>query len=116
MDKIKNVWEKSRRSANTLAVLKSLAVTLACLFASCAWVYGDRLAYRAFLMKNTLKLIFRPPALRYTVLLLGTAKEANRGEMQSGSESSGISLVERAYSYGDLSLPNASSNPNNNVR
>jgi len=31
MDKIKNVWEKSRRSANTLAVLKSLAVTLACL-------------------------------------------------------------------------------------
>ncbi len=48
MDKIKNVWERSRRSANTLAVLKSLAVTLACLFASCAWVYGDRLAYRAF--------------------------------------------------------------------
>ena len=31
MYKIKNVWEKSRRSANTLAVLKSLAVTLACL-------------------------------------------------------------------------------------
>ncbi len=67
-------------------------------------------------MKNTLKLIF---ALLLCAILCSCSarqKEANRGEMQSGSESSDISLVERAYSYGDLSLPNASSNPNNNVR
>ena len=39
----------------------------------------------------------------------------NQGDEKKRSENSGISLVERAYSYGDISLPNTSSNPNNNV-
>ena len=39
----------------------------------------------------------------------------NQGDAKKQSENSGISLVERAYSYGDISLPNTSSNPNNNV-
>lgn len=45
----------------------------------------------------------------------GTA--ANRGDTARGqnTESGGVSLIERAYSYGDFSLPSAGSNPNNNV-
>ena len=42
---------------------------------------------------------------------------ANRGDTARGqnTESGGVSLIERAYSYGDFSLPSAGSNPNNNV-
>ena len=42
---------------------------------------------------------------------------ANRGDTARGqnTESGGISLIERAYSYGEISLPSAGSNPNNNV-
>lgn len=45
----------------------------------------------------------------------GTA--ANRGDTARGqnTESGGVSLIERAYSYGEISLPSAGSNPNNNV-
>lgn len=45
----------------------------------------------------------------------GTA--ASRGGTPRGQapESSGVSLIERAYSYGEFSLPSAGSNPNNNV-
>ena len=47
----------------------------------------------------------------------GSGTAANRGDNARGqnAESSGISLIERAYSYGDFSLPSAGSNPNNNV-
>ena len=42
---------------------------------------------------------------------------ANIGDTARGqnTESGGVSLIERAYSYGDFSLPSAGSNPNNNV-
>ena len=42
---------------------------------------------------------------------------ANRGDTARGqnTESGGVSLIERAYSYGEISLPSAGSNPNNNV-
>lgn len=45
----------------------------------------------------------------------GTA--ASRGGTPRGQapESGGVSLIERAYSYGEFSLPSAGSNPNNNV-
>lgn len=45
----------------------------------------------------------------------GTA--ASRGGTARGqnTESGGVSLIERAYSYGEFSLPSAGSNPNNNV-
>ena len=45
----------------------------------------------------------------------GTA--AGRGGTPRGQapESGGVSLIERAYSYGEFSLPSAGSNPNNNV-
>ena len=41
----------------------------------------------------------------------------NRGRADGGqnTESGGVSLIERAYSYGEISLPSAGSNPNNNV-
>ena len=47
----------------------------------------------------------------------GNGTAVNRGDNAHGqnTESSGISLIERAYSYGDFSLPSAGSNPNNNV-
>lgn len=47
----------------------------------------------------------------------GSGTAANRGDTARGqnTESGGVSLIERAYSYGDFSLPSAGSNPNNNV-
>lgn len=44
----------------------------------------------------------------------GTA--ASRGGTPRGqAPESGVSLIERAYSHGEFSLPSAGSNPNNNV-
>ena len=44
----------------------------------------------------------------------GTA--ASRGGTPRGqAPESGVSLIERAYSYGEFSLPSTGSNPNNNV-
>lgn len=47
----------------------------------------------------------------------GSGTAANRGDTARGqnTESGGVSLIERAYSYGEISLPSAGSNPNNNV-
>lgn len=45
----------------------------------------------------------------------GTAASRSGTPRGQDPESGGISLIERAYSYGEISLPSAGSNPNNNV-
>ena len=50
----------------------------------------------------------------------GGAKGGGTAASRSGTPwgqapESGVSLIERAYSYGEFSLPSAGSNPNNNV-
>ncbi len=44
----------------------------------------------------------------------GTA-ESRGGTPRGQAPESGVSLIERAYSYGEFSLPSTGSNPNNNV-
>lgn len=45
----------------------------------------------------------------------GTAASRSGTPRGQAPESGGVSLIERAYSYGEFSLPSAGSNPNNNV-
>ena len=45
----------------------------------------------------------------------GTAASRSGTPWGQAPESGGVSLIERAYSYGEFSLPSAGSNPNNNV-
>lgn len=45
----------------------------------------------------------------------GTAASRSGTPRGQAPESGGISLIERAYSYGEISLPSAGSNPNNSV-
>ena len=66
-------------------------------------------------MKRIIILLWTALIALFLVSCSMQSRGINQGDEKKRSENSGISLVERAYSYGDISLPNTSSNPNNNV-